>query len=281
MNTLTLCSPAKLNLFLRVLRKRQDGFHDIASLFQSIDLCDSLTFNIAEQDKLTCDDPSIPTDRSNLVWKAVDLFRKKTNLNTPFHIDIAKKIPAQAGLGGGSSNAATTLWAINELLGKPATTTELMEWSKEIGSDITFFFSTGTAYCTGRGEKISPLPPLPPKQLLIVKPPQGLSTPAVYQNFSIDKASKISPEDLLRQCISGKESYINDLEQPAFKLMPDLLQLKERLSSLGFDTVTMTGSGTSFFCSGQGSLPLGNNLQTFSSCFLQRDENDWYHIMKK
>ncbi|MBT7461660.1 MAG: 4-(cytidine 5'-diphospho)-2-C-methyl-D-erythritol kinase, partial [Waddliaceae bacterium] len=158
---LKLSSPAKVNLFLKVVRRRDDGFHDIVSLFQTISLEDRLTFSFSEKDKVSCSDPSIPTDGRNLVNKARDLFRKKTGTDATFDIAIEKNIPAEAGLGGGSSNAATTLWALNTLAGNPATHDELREWASELGSDVAFFLSHGTALCTGRGEKIKELPPLP------------------------------------------------------------------------------------------------------------------------
>src|SRR5262249_13981075 len=107
---LTLLSPAKINLFLRILGKRPDGYHELASLFQAIDLADTIHFSLSDADHLTCTDPAIPVDRSNLIWKSVNLFRRKTGLNFHLKIHLEKKIPHQAGLGGGSSNAATTLW---------------------------------------------------------------------------------------------------------------------------------------------------------------------------
>src|ERR1700733_15970617 len=112
---LTLLSPAKLNLFLRIVRRRPDGYHDLASLFQTVSLADTLHFSLSERDQLTCTDPALLTDHTNLVLKAVDLFRKKTGLSFGLKIHLEKHIPYQSGLGGGSSNAATTLWALNQL----------------------------------------------------------------------------------------------------------------------------------------------------------------------
>lgn len=159
---LTLISPAKVNLFLRVLGKRPDGYHELASLFQAIDLADTLHFTLSKHDHLTCTDPAIPLDNTNLIWKTVHLFRRKTNHQFPIHIHLEKNIPIQAGLGGGSSNAATTLWALNELLNTHIPSETLTAWAGEIGSDVPFFLSTGTAYCTGRGEIVKSLPPCRP-----------------------------------------------------------------------------------------------------------------------
>lgn len=237
--SIQLFSPAKINLFLRILGKRPDGYHELASLFQAIDLGDTLTFTLSGQDSFTCSDPHIPCDQTNLVIKALHLFRRKTNLQTPISIHLEKKIPIQAGLGGGSSNAATTLWALNALHNHPFTEQELQNWSAEIGSDIPFFFSHGTAYCTGRGEQVRDLPPPPLPPFTLIKPPEGLSTPAIYQDLQLLECSTTDPERLLADFYAGKPSYINDLEAPAFRISPSLFQIKKSLGA-----AFMTGSGS-------------------------------------
>lgn len=234
---LKLKSPAKVNLFLRVAGRRPDDYHDLASLFQTVDLYDTLKLTLAESDSLTCKDLSIPVDHTNLILKAADLFRQKTGIDVKVHVDLDKQIPPQSGLGGGSSNAATTLWALNQLCDQPATTEELMRWSGEIGSDIPFFFSQGTAYCTGRGEKVEPRP-LKAVKGWIVKPPQGLCTAKVFQNLKIRKRDQT-------------QEYFNDLEQSAFEILPELAEIKKNLLKSGFNTVVMTGSGSAFFCLGE------------------------------
>lgn len=276
----TLLSPAKVNLFLKIVGRRPDGYHNLASLFQTISLVDVLHFSPSDQDKLTCTDPSLPTDNSNLVLKAVDLFRRKTGRSFGVRIHLEKNIPCQAGLGGGSSNAATTLWALNMLNGQPATTEELSRWSSEIGSDIPFFFSNGTAYCTGRGEVVRNLNPIiakPTNPIWIVKPADGLSTPAVYRNVILEKLSQYNPEIALKSFYSNDPQYFNDLEQPAFTVMPTLAELKQHLLESGFHNVMMTGSGSGFFCIGQGNLPKDANLFCKQVNFLNRQANNWYN----
>lgn len=232
-----LFSPAKLNLFFRVLGKRPDGYHDIASLFQAIDLGDTLHFKLREnRDLLFCSDLSVPSDGSNLILRAAELFRKKTGHSFGIEVKLEKKIPVQSGLGGGSSNAATTLWALNALTGSSIAEKDLMNWGAEIGSDVPFFFSAGTAYCTGRGELVENLDPLPDLKGWVAKPPYGLSTPAVYQ-----KCVPLAPD---------AKPFFNDLEHAAFTLLPQLAEIKATLYEMGFDQVTMTGSGTAFFCIG-------------------------------
>ncbi|MCB1119748.1 MAG: 4-(cytidine 5'-diphospho)-2-C-methyl-D-erythritol kinase, partial [Chlamydiia bacterium] len=181
---LKLKAPAKVNLFLRVLGKRGDGYHEIATVMQAIDLCDRLTFSLAEADTLTCTDPAVPTNSSNLILRALHLFRQKSGKQLSLQIHLEKKIPMQAGLGGGSSDAAATLFACNALTGNTIPTDTLQTWSQEIGSDIPFFYSSGTAYCTGRGEVVKPLSPLSLPPIAIHKPPFGLSTPAIFSAYT-------------------------------------------------------------------------------------------------
>lgn len=270
----TYVSPAKVNLFLRILHRRQDGYHALASLMQTIGLCDLLTIEPFSHDRLTCSDASLPMDHSNLVVKALTLFRKKTGRTTPFSIHLDKKIPQQAGLGGGSSNAATTLWALNELCGSPATEIELKIWSAELGSDVPFFFSKGIAYCTGRGEIIQELAPMNEGPIRIIKPQCSLSTPLVYRNLHVDQLECRDPEQALASFQRGEPLYFNDLEAPAFLLIPELKKLKSELQVAGFSTVLMSGSGSSFFCLGEGTLP-SQPVQCFDTQFVHR-ASTWF-----
>jgi 4-diphosphocytidyl-2-C-methyl-D-erythritol kinase len=267
-----LFSPAKINLFLKVVRKRGDGYHELSSLFQTISVGDILTFQRQTNDVLTCSDPNLPLDSSNLVLKALQLFRLKTGLDLHLRIHLDKRIPSQAGLGGGSSNAATTLWACNQLSGGIATIKELMEWGAEVGSDVPFFFSLGTAHCTGRGEHVTVLDSLPPTKLWIVKPEFGLSTPEVYHRFRI-QAHNQEREDTILKTIS----YFNDLETSAFEIRPELQILKQNLLSSGFTTVLMSGSGSSLFCLGEGKIP--PSLKAFPAYYLNRSQKNWYSTL--
>lgn len=273
---LKLLSPAKVNLFLRILRKRDDGYHELASLFQTIDLCDTLELHLTDRDCLTCSDPDLPTDENNLVLKAVRLFRQHTNIKASIKIHLEKKIPQQAGLGGGSSNAATTLWAMNELFDRPVSQTDLKRLGAEIGSDVPFFLSCGTAYCTGRGEQLRELSPLPPMQMSIIKPREGLSTPLVYRNLDVASLPPRDPEMALAQFISGKPVFFNDLESAAFKVLPSLIDFKQNLLDAGFSTVLMSGSGSSFFCLGNGVINNDMTTQHYKVRFTNRLINVWY-----
>lgn len=271
-----LMSPSKINLFLRVLRKRPDGYHDLASLFQAIDLCDFLYMDLAKTDCLTCSNPSLASDNSNLVQRALTLFRAKTGINDPVSIHLEKHVPMQAGLGGGSGNAATTLWGLNQLLGQPAKEHELAQWAAEIGSDISFFFSHGTAYCTGRGEQIRDLPALPEQSLWIVKPTVGLSTPQVFSRLNTQELYQRDPDEHLALFLKGKGECFNDLEHSAFSLMPELDSLKKHLQASGFPEVVLCGSGSSLFCQGDAPLPNLSHAVSFRTKFIRRQPGSWF-----
>ena len=274
---LKLYSPAKINLFLRVLNKRVDGYHNIASLFQAIDLFDIMNFEFSKEDQFSCSDSSLPMNSSNLVIKAINVFRKNTGLKHSLKVHLEKKIPMLAGLGGGSANAATTLWAMNKLHNNPISTEDLIFLAKDIGSDVAFFLSEGTAYCTGRGEKITKVEPLQKKTIWIVWPKSGVSTPDVYKNVNIKETDNTSPEHFLEMFLMGSPKYVNDLELPAFALMPELAQLKQKLLNKGFQTVMLSGSGTCFFCIGSCYPPDDEDLSCFRVSFLNRHPNQWYN----
>lgn len=298
--TLELFSPCKINLFLRIIRKREDGFHDLASLFQAIGFGDTLELSPLEEDgvesdEFTCNMPGVPVDSTNLVLRALELMREKTGKKMYFKTNLIKQVPAQAGLGGGSANAATAMWGANELMGRPASLDQMIEWSGALGSDITFFLSQGTAYCTGRGEILTPIdPPLPTgTKICIVKPDIGLSTPSVFKALDYDELSKMDPDEVLLPAFTetegvenvAKEYYVNDLEPPAFRCVPRLGELKESLLKVaGFKHVMMSGSGTSIFCIGEpedceaflkefGEM---DDVQVFFSEFIDREKGQWF-----
>jgi len=186
---LRLVAPAKVNLFLRVVGKRPDGFHELASLFQTVSLFDDLDFWTSPREEgaplasleVTPDSLGaelIPTDESNLVVRALSLYAERVPSSPAIHCRLHKRIPAQGGLGGGSSDAATALHAANRLAGLPVSQETLIEWAGELGSDCGFFLSAGTAYCTGRGELVDPRRPLPPTVCLSRPlPPHPLPPP--------------------------------------------------------------------------------------------------------
>lgn len=266
-------SPAKVNVFFCVKHKREDGYHEISSLYQAISLSDTLYIAPAEKDCFTCSDPSLVMDGTNLVLQALALFRQKTDCKQPLTIHLEKKIPMQAGLGGGSSNAATLLFACKQLLLPDLSEELLCEWGSQIGSDVSFFFSEGSAMATGRGEVLQTADLYITTPFWVVKPPEGLSTQKVYG--ALDLGNLPQRRD--------KENLFNDLEIPAFTLDPSLARLKKSLLDFGFSSVLLCGSGTSFFClEGNKKYEQAQiekefpRLQVFSVSPLQRKRGMWY-----
>lgn len=273
-----LRSPAKINLFLKVLNRRNDGYHEIASLFQAIDLFDEIHFTHADRDTFTCSNSKVPINHQNLVLKAVKLFRYKTGFLNKFSIHLEKNIPLEAGLGGGSSNAATTLWALNEISGKNASEEELRSWAAELGSDVPFFLTTGTAYCTGRGEIINEVPMSPiHKNFTLFNPNYGVSTASVYRNLRLENLRNCDPSNDLKEYIEGRSIFYNDLEDSAFSTCPKLLDFKNYLTQFKPNNLTMTGSGATFFCTGICEpLYAYPDVWHRNASSVQRIQNHWY-----
>ncbi|XP_060963426.1 4-diphosphocytidyl-2-C-methyl-D-erythritol kinase, chloroplastic-like [Cannabis sativa] len=294
LSRLTLFSPCKINVFLRITSKREDGYHDLASLFHVISLGDVLKFSLSpstKKDSLSTNASGVPLDDRNLIIKALNLYRKKTGTNKYFWIHLDKKVPTGAGLGGGSSNAATALWAANQFNDCLVTEKELQEWSSEIGSDVPFFFSQGAAYCTGRGEVVQDiLPPVPLNiPMVLIKPPEACSTAEVYKRFRLDKTSNSDPLQLLHKISSdgiSQDVCINDLEPPAFEVLPSLKRLKQRIiaASRGqYDAVFMSGSGSTIVGVGSPDPPQFiyddedyKDVFLSEANFLTREANEWY-----
>ena len=202
---LTLQAPAKVNLTLLVSARRGDGYHDVSTVMQTVDLGDTLTLTGEGRGlTLTCTDPAVPADDSNLVLRAARLFFAEAGLPVPdLHFRLEKRIPSQAGLGGGSSNAASALLALRTLYA-PALSDEKLEcMAARLGSDVPFFIRGGTMHCTGRGERIAPLPPLTAGWFVIVKPPEGFSTPAMYRRLDELPPEPARPDGMTAALESG------------------------------------------------------------------------------
>ncbi|XP_061351783.1 4-diphosphocytidyl-2-C-methyl-D-erythritol kinase, chloroplastic isoform X1 [Gastrolobium bilobum] len=294
LSRLTLFSPCKINVFLRITNKREDGYHDLASLFHVISLGDIIKFSLSPsktKDRLSTNVSGVPLDDRNLIIKALNLYRKKTGCEFFFWIHLDKRVPTGAGLGGGSSNAATALWAANQFSGCLATEKELQEWSSEIGSDVPFFFSQGAAYCTGRGEVVQNIPP--PVSLdipmVLIKPQQACSTAEVYKRLRLDQTSNVDPSILLEKITMNgisQDVCINDLEPPAFEVLPSLKRLKQRITAAGrgeYEAVFMSGSGSTIVGIGSPDPPQFvydddeyRDVFLSDAYFLTREANQWY-----
>jgi 4-diphosphocytidyl-2-C-methyl-D-erythritol kinase len=238
---------------------------------QAIDLFDILTFSDHHSDQMTCSDPDLLCDDSNLVMRAIKLFRKSYEFSS-VHIHLEKRIPMQAGLGGGSSDAATVLFALNERIGRKASERELCSMGAQLGSDVPFFFSSGSAYCTGRGEILEPFS-ISPISGYLAKPSFGLSTPRVFQETRVQELDPIDPIVALDQ---NNQHYFNDLERAAFRIEPRLAHFKQRLISCGFSVVSMTGSGSAFFCIGNADVRQAPEICFIPFHSVMREASSWF-----
>ena len=253
MNQLSLRSFAKINWTLRIAAKRDDGFHELETIFQTISLHDELRFTRSDRFELTCDDPSIPTGEENLVTRAWQLLAERGA--GPVRIELTKRIPAGGGLGGGSSNAATTLRAVRALFALDVSDTELATMALRLGSDVPFFLVGGTAHATGRGEVLTPLPDIPQQVVSLILPPEKVMTGPCYGELARMRAAgestisapigSFSPDDFDSWIVGP--AVINDLEAPAFHLVPRLAELKKRSEEAGAKRVLLSGSGSTIF----------------------------------
>ncbi|MDQ6786690.1 MAG: 4-(cytidine 5'-diphospho)-2-C-methyl-D-erythritol kinase [Acidobacteriota bacterium] len=250
----TLPSFAKINLLLRVLGKRDDGFHELCTVFQTVSLKDFLTFSAHRKLILTCNNPKIPTDDKNLIIKAAKKLREKYKIRRGAHIYLEKNIPAPGGLGGGSSNAAVALIGLARLWKIKFNLAELCEIGKTLGADVPFFFRGGTAIGVGRGDELFPVKDLEPKSLLIVTPNIAVSTAAAFAQLNLSNLTNKPPKSILQICRGEANTVdlrqiepVNDFEDTVFKIEPEIEFVKKRLLDLGAEKALMSGSGASVF----------------------------------
>lgn len=239
-------APAKLNLSLRVLWRREDGFHEIDSVMVALPgLHDRIGIEEAAEDGFECDDSSVPADGSNLVLKALAVFRERSGVERPVRLRLEKRVPHGAGLGGGSSDAAATLRGLDELFGTGLGPEVLREMAASIGSDIPFFLGPPVARVGGRGERIEGGPALPALRVVLLKPAFGVPTPEAYAAWR--DAEEIAGVDYGPQRFEWGE-LVNDLERPVFAKHYFLAEMKEWLRGRGeCQGALMSGSGSTVF----------------------------------
>ena len=252
--TFSLPSFAKINLFLRILGRRNDGFHELCTVFQTVSLRDNLTFAEDSELILTSDGQNIPLDDRNLIIKSAKLLKEKFGIETGAKIHLEKNIPAPGGLGGGSSNAAIALLGLSKLWKIKIDFADLIEMGKLLGSDVPFFFYGGTAIGTGRGTEIFPREEIVEKNILIVTPKIDVSTVAAFGQINARHLTNNSSKSILQICRNEAESMfllqtpvINDFELVVFKLEPEIERVKNALVASGAKTALMSGSGASVF----------------------------------
>jgi 4-diphosphocytidyl-2-C-methyl-D-erythritol kinase len=236
-------APAKLNLFLHITGRRADGYHLLQSVFMLLDWCDTLHFELRPAGKLSREDLTTPLPDDDLVLKAARALQEATGSSHGAHISIAKSIPAQAGMGGGSSDAASTLLALNRLWKLDLTKHQLAEIGLKLGADVPFFIHGSNAWVEGVGEQITPIT-LPKAHFLVVKPASGLSTQAIFTDPSLKRDS---PNAIISGFAAHPFSFgQNDLQAVAQKLCPDATAALVWLKSIGLEP-RMTGSGSAVF----------------------------------
>jgi 4-diphosphocytidyl-2-C-methyl-D-erythritol kinase len=243
---ITLAAHAKINISLRILGKRPDGFHALETLMVPIALADEieLSHGSGKAITLTCNDPELSAGPENLCMKAAEAFRAETGLDHGIAITLLKKIPHGAGLGGGSSDAAFVLNGLNQLFDHPLVAEELAQIAATLGSDVPFFLENRPAWCRGRGEIIEPPPTLPARTLLLIKPAFPVPTAWAYKKYAEMKESGELPTHADRQLLGDLE-IINDLEIPVFDKYLLLPVIKKWLQEQPeVECAFMTGSGS-------------------------------------
>ena len=236
-------APAKLNLFLHITGRRPDGYHLLQSAFMLIDWCDTLHFELRADGKITREDLSSALPAEDLIVRAAQALKASSACPSGVHIGIEKRVPAQAGMGGGSSDAASTLLALNRLWGLNYSLQQLSQMGLKLGADVPFFLGGHNAWVEGVGEKITPIE-IPKSRFLVVKPAAGLSTSQIFSDSLLKR-------DTENAIISGFAADVfaygrNDLQSVAQRLCPDVTQALNWLALLGLNP-RMTGSGSAVF----------------------------------
>ncbi|MBO0486899.1 4-(cytidine 5'-diphospho)-2-C-methyl-D-erythritol kinase [Vagococcus fluvialis] len=244
-------APAKINLGLDVLYKRNDGYHELEMIMASIDLADRLTFTKTEGNDITITTNSgfLPTDRKNNIFQAIEAMKKRYAFEGGIHVNLQKNIPVAAGLGGGSSDAAATFRGINRLFNLEATLEEMTELAIPIGTDIPFCLKGETALVTGLGEIVTPLKrPIPQSWVVLVKPKISVSTPRVFSKIDVDTLTHPNIKALQKAIEDNNYTEMtqhlgNSLESYTMKKFPVVKMIKEKMLDFGVDAAVMSGSG--------------------------------------
>lgn len=247
-------APAKINLSLDILKKRDDGYHDVEMIMTTIDLYDRIELEELKQNEImvSLESKFVPSDERNLAYKAAYIFKQKYNIEAGVHIKIDKRIPVSAGLGGGSSNAAAVLRGLNKMWSLNVSIEELAQLGLQIGSDVPFCVMNTTALVKGRGEIIEKLPAPPSCWVVLAKPNIGVSTKTIFQRVIVEELSHpntyeviqaLNEQDLVSLC---KHSG-NALEKITTTLYPEVQRIKEKMEEGGAPNVIMSGSGPTVY----------------------------------
>jgi len=274
----TVKAPAKINLTLDTLYKRDDNFHEVEMIMTMVDLADYVTVRELREDKIVIksNEFGIPLNEKNLAFQAAKLFKRHFKINRGVEIFIKKRIPVAAGLAGGSSNAAATLKALRTLWQVDCTLEELAELGAILGSDIPFCVIGGTALATGRGERIQPIPSPPKCWVILIKPRIGVSTKVVYEALDASKAHHPDTKAMLAAIESKNYPEIcqllgNSLEEVTFSKYPMVAEIKNKLIQFGADAALMSGSGPTVFALVRKEYKLRRIINSINGCFREHD----------
>lgn len=244
-------APAKINLFLDVLNKRDDGYHNLSMIMQTIDLCDEIDIEKAEKISLECNKDGIPLNEKNLVWKAADLFFEYTKINGGCKIYLKKIIPDGAGLGGGSSDAAQVLIALNEIYDTKLSNEQLKGIAVKIGADVPFFIEKGCCLAEGIGDILTPIENNTNPYVLVYKPEVSISTKWVYESLNLNNKKEKNKDELIELLRVGNMKFydgiFNVLEDVSITKYPEIEDVKNKFKNLGATNAMMTGSGSAVF----------------------------------
>ncbi|WFR57382.1 4-(cytidine 5'-diphospho)-2-C-methyl-D-erythritol kinase [Anaerocolumna sp. AGMB13025] len=255
MNSIKLKAHAKINLGLDVVRRREDGYHEVRMIMQTIGLYDKLTINRTNNNSIVINTNLhyLPTDENNLVYKAVSLIQREYHIEQGVYINLEKKIPVAAGMAGGSTDAATALYGMSRLFDLNLKKPELMKLGLRLGADVPYCIMRGTALSEGIGEILTPLPSFPACQVLIVKPGLSVSTKYVYENLKLDETTKHPDINGILTCIRTRDLYGaiglfgNVLENVTIKEYPVIGEIKDKMTEWGAIGALMSGSGPTVF----------------------------------
>ncbi|MFQ3580620.1 MAG: 4-(cytidine 5'-diphospho)-2-C-methyl-D-erythritol kinase [Chloracidobacterium sp.] len=242
---------AKVNLSLEVIGRRSDGYHELRTVFQTIELHDLLEIEVTADPSiaLTCDDPTLTCDDQNLVVRAARLLQSTAGVTHGARIHLQKRIPMQAGLGGGSSNAAVTLLALEQLWGAALSVATRQRLAAQLGADVPFFLVGGTALGLGRGDRITPLPDANLPTIVVVNPKVAIPTGPVFRGLQAELTDELTIHTLTA-CSPDNINWLaagNDLEAVVFRAFPLVREVRDRLRALGAHLARMSGSGSTVF----------------------------------
>ncbi len=260
MNCCIIAAPAKINLYLEVVSRREDGYHEILSIMQTVSLCDEITIEVADKSgiELVCDDDRLPTDRGNIAYRAAELFMKYADIKCGIKICLRKSIPAAAGLAGGSADAAAVLRGLNKIFNYPFKADMLCDMASSLGADVPFCVKGGCMCAEGIGEKLTVLPCMPDCYIVIACPDERVSTPAAYseldriydnfKNINFDKSDYyVAEAALCQKSLDGLCKKMYNVFEEIHKDRQDISELKSIMTDSGAIKAMISGSGPSVF----------------------------------